>query len=647
MDIMNANIFEKIKKLKTSFKWLLALVAVFFILAGVASAVLFYVQNEYQDKIYPGVKINNIDLSGKTKQEAISLLNKKVTDLGKQGIKFKYQDTETSIEPSISSFGPDLAYTVYSYDIEDTVEKAYRIGRSDNWQKNIITKLNTYYNGKNISAEYNIKEKKIKELLKEEFSQYTEPAENASLKATKTEVNDEKIFEFTITPEKTGLVLDHDRAIQEMKEVLADVNMKKEIKLKSIKQYPQIHKKDCAGVVAEAENLMKNSPWELTYIKKQQKATGTPEVINSWEINKEQMASWLTLGKNNGHIRPVLDKEKVFSYLEETISPQVNKKPVNAKFEMKDGRVTEFRESEPGRKINLEKTVAGLIESFIEEQDKKTHIFVEKVESEYTNENVNDLGVKEKLGTGHSNFAGSPANRVHNIYVGANSMDGLLIKPGEEFSTMQALGEINKKTGYKPELVIKENETIPEYGGGLCQIGTTMFRAAIRSGLEITERRNHSYRVSYYEPPVGMDATIYNPHPDLRFKNDTDNHILIQSRIEGTDIYFDLWGTDDGRKVEITDPVVYNITRPKPPKIVETTKLKPGEERCTESAHNGANARFTYKVDYLSEDKEDKEREFYSYYQPWQKKCLIGIKEKTSTSTASSTQEMTATSTKE
>ena len=153
-------------------------------------------------------------------------------------------------------------------------------------------------------------------------------------------------------------------------------------------------------------------------------------------------------------------------------------------------------------------------------------------------ENFNDLGIKELLGSGHSNFYGSSANRRHNIRVGSNKLSGMIIKPGEEFSLVKALGDVNKETGYLFEMVIKGNKTVPEYGGGLCQVATTLFRAALQSGLPITERRNHSYRVSYYEP-AGTDATIYSPHPDLRFINDTGNNILIQARFESNDIYFD------------------------------------------------------------------------------------------------------------
>ncbi|MCD4694365.1 VanW family protein, partial [bacterium] len=188
---------------------------------------------------------------------------------------------------------------------------------------------------------------------------------------------------------------------------------------------------------------------------------------------------------------------------------------------------------------------------------------------------------------------------------------------------------------YKAELVIKGNKTVPEFGGGLCQVATTMFRTAITTGLKITERSSHSYRVFYYEP-AGTDATIYVPKPDFMFINDTPNHILIQYRIEGNDLFFDLWGTNDGRKVTSTDPVIYNITNPAPTKIIETTDLKPGERKCTESAHKGAEAYFDYIVEY--NDKEKKERRFYSKYSPWRAVCLEGV-EKLSTENNNTTGE--------
>jgi vancomycin resistance protein YoaR len=104
-----------------------------------------------------------------------------------------------------------------------------------------------------------------------------------------------------------------------------------------------------------------------------------------------------------------------------------------------------------------------------------------------------------------------------------------------------------------PELVIKENKTTPEFGGGICQVSSTLFRAAIYSGLKITERRNHSYPIRYYLP-YGMDATIYEPRPDFKFINNTPGPILILSEVVGTELTFRFFGTRDGRSVTVDGP---------------------------------------------------------------------------------------------
>ncbi len=107
-------------------------------------------------------------------------------------------------------------------------------------------------------------------------------------------------------------------------------------------------------------------------------------------------------------------------------------------------------------------------------------------------------------------------------------------------------------------LVIKNNKTVPEYGGGVCQVSTTMFRAAVYSGLEITERKSHAYPVKYYNPQ-GFDATVYLPSPDLKFKNNTGNWILIQAKIKDNNLTFEFYGKDDGRKVIVKGPYQYDF----------------------------------------------------------------------------------------
>ena len=210
-------------------------------------------------------------------------------------------------------------------------------------------------------------------------------------------------------------------------------------------------------------------------------------------------------------------------------------------------------------------------------------------------------------------------------------MNCLLIKPGETFSAIKAIGTIDEENGFKKELVIKDNKTTPEFGGGLCQIGTTLFRAALGSGLPLAERRNHSYRVTYYEP-AGTDATIYNPSPDLKFLNDTRGYVLIQTKIDGTKLIFEFWGKRDGRESSYTNPVIYNLVAPPPTKYIYTTELPVGQKKKIETAHKGADAYFKYTIKYPDE-RGLVEKTFNSHYKPWAEVWLIGA---TSTPTMSS-----------
>jgi vancomycin resistance protein YoaR len=169
---------------------------------------------------------------------------------------------------------------------------------------------------------------------------------------------------------------------------------------------------------------------------------------------------------------------------------------------------------------------------------------------------LQDLGIKELLATGYTTFYGSSPNRMHNINVGINKYNGALVKPGEEFSFNALLGEVDAANGFVQEKVIKKNKAEMEYGGGICQVSSTIYRAALFAGLPITERNPHSWKVSYYGQVLGhgLDATIYLGVSDVKFINDTPGYLLIQSYTDGAQAYFKFYGTSDGRTVTMDGP---------------------------------------------------------------------------------------------
>lgn len=285
---------------------------------------------------------------------------------------------------------------------------------------------------------------------------------------------------------------------------------------------------------------------ELTLLIQGEKRTIAVETIRGW---LEPYTREYT-GKEDVRI----SSEKMGEYLV-SISPLVNIQPVNAKFKLVDGKAEEFVPSEYGWRLDVD-TSKRIISDAIINGLKEAILPVEIIEPAITLNRVNELGITTLIGRGESDFKGSPLSRIHNIKVGSAKYNGEILKPGETFSFNSILGEVDEQSGYQPELVIKKGKLIYEYGGGLCQVSTTLFRAAIMAGLPILERRPHSFPVRYYDPQ-GFDATIYPGVVDLKFKNDTLNHILIQSRIEGTKLTFDIYGPTDGRKVALEGPLQY------------------------------------------------------------------------------------------
>ncbi len=237
-----------------------------------------------------------------------------------------------------------------------------------------------------------------------------------------------------------------------------------------------------------------------------------------------------------------------------TFSEQFSATPTNARLAMTESTISVVTPHQNGIILDVPKNSALVYDALTA---KKTSIplEVEIILADVRSDNIDELGLNDILGEGRSDFAGSSSKRIHNIKTAASKFDNMLIAPGDTFSFVTNLGAVNGTTGYVKEFVIRDNKTVPEYGGGVCQVSTTIFRGAVHTGMKISERRNHSYAVKYYAP-MGFDATIYLPAPDMKFVNNTDHYILLDTWMEGTELVFRYYGTDDGRTTEMNGPVV-------------------------------------------------------------------------------------------
>ena len=480
-----------------------------------------------------GVTVGNVAVGGNSWQGLEEVLRKEVEQFEKTPI--------TLILPDGSQEDVLPARLGIVIDITQTKEYAFTAGKARALPFNALAQLGALFAGVRLPAHGSVQEATLEQFIQQSLPSFHKPAQNATL------IYDPKQELFTAHPQEDGVVIDLAHFRGQLQARIADLSSDP-VELVQKKDTPRIALEGTQEAHDHANSFLDNLP-TLAY------------EDGSWTVEKQDVAAWINFyphPQDAGTLVARFDAKRIEEYLT-AFAPGMNREPVDARFSMENERVVTFQLAVPGRELDLAQSTRHITEVLEEGRaadEDITLVFKEK-EATITSEKIDELGITTLLAKGETTFTGSPKNRMHNISVGANKMQGLLIAPGEEFSFNDNLGEVDAASGFLPELVIKKGKTTPEYGGGLCQVSTTLFRAAIYAGLEILERYPHAYAVRYYGTP-GFDATIYPPHPDLRFKNNTAGYILVQEKIQGAKLTFELYGTSDKRTVEVKGPYLYD-----------------------------------------------------------------------------------------
>ena len=498
---------EKIKK--RDLDLLLALLGFFAFISIVFLASTFYSSN----RIYSGIYIAGIDVSGKTKEEAKSLLDDKIINY--EGAKFGNRKVKAT----------DIGIT---FNVDKTVDTAYFFGRSSNIIKGFKERFKAGLKRQNIGLELETNEK-LSAFILDETDKYntkvgsSKIAWKEGIEYTEGE-NGKRIL---ITETKLAL-------LNNVKNLNDNESLREEV----VKPDIILNKKDIAMI----EDKVK-------------KPIVIDENGKSRQINPGDMIGWFILHNEKDDyaltaylwpkhqstkVTATVNSEEVSRYVEK-LSKGIDVSAKNAVLKGENGKIVVDQDSKDGLELDKADATSHII-SAVNGSDKTVRLKVATKKAEVREDNLAELGIKELVSVGTSNFSGSPSNRIHNFKTGASKFNGVIIKPGEAFSFNKILGPVDASTGYLPELVIKENKTVPEYGGGLCQVSSTSFRAALNAGFPILERVNHAYPVVYYYP-LGTDATIYLPSPDFKFKNDSTSYILIQTSVSGNTLKFEFYGT--------------------------------------------------------------------------------------------------------
>lgn len=601
---------------------------------GVGSVLVFVVMGglyvygySYRDRVLPGVSIGSIPVAGMSESELTGFLQNMLNKLIDDQLRFVFENedkiSEFSLYPVIVTDG--AVFDLVQIDIPTEVNSVLAYGKGKNSLTTALAAVKSIVTTPQLSLQsVKIDQERITEELKEYISQYEVMPKTAGV-----EIVSFQPLVYSITTSSVGHVFRYDQFVGQVVAAWSRLESP-QIVIKREDIYPQVKEDDVKKIIDRLPKVLERGSITIGF-----KDSGTNKIYD-WSVGSDTLRHWLEVQKvEDNKFVFGLNKDQVLNYINSVIVTKVNVEARDAKFKISaTGLVEEFQVSRPGVKVDVDKTYGLLNEAFVQRTyrdegvGKSIQLSVVQTEPNTTTGEANNLGITEILGQGLSNFSGSPTNRIKNIRNAVKKLNGVLVKPGDDFSAITYTQPYTLEGGYLPELVIKGNEIKPEIGGGLCQIGTTLFRMAMNSGLPIISRRNHSLVIGYYNDLEnglpGTDATIYEPAPDFKFKNDTGHHILIETNmnVDTGFLTFTLWGTSDGRKGYYEKPVVKRWIPHGETKIIETTKLAPGEKQC-QHAYIGAETSFTY-IRELPDGTKD-ETVYESYYRPLPEICLVGV----------------------
>jgi len=263
-------------------------------------------------------------------------------------------------------------------------------------------------------------------------------------------------------------------------------------------------------------------------------------------------------------------------------------------------------ESRTGVKLDLERFKEEITESLkcLDEEEYISNLPVIISDPRITTQNIlAELAINEKLGTYSTTLKNKEENTIYNIKLASEVINGILVKPQDIFSFNKYVGPAEKVDGYKESTIIANGIFVNGYGGGICQVSSTLYNAVLLANLPILERYNHSvYGEATKYVPLGQDAAIFYGFKNLRFKNNTDHAIVIFSKVFRDTLQVNIFGGDkDEAEVKIISKdkkvIDYQIIREK------DSKLEAGQEIIVQEGVPGYQIK-TYRI--IRKDGEEK-----------------------------------------
>lgn len=566
----------------------------------VAATALAY-QIAIQDRVVPGVNVAGLDIGGLTRTEAAAALSERFQDV--EDVVYSFYDGARRWTATSGELG-------LSFPAEELVGRAISIGRGADGRRSLRQQADAWFNGANLGVTLQFDSAVARAFLAVLAAELHIERRDASLRLDGMAV--------ITDPGVTGRALDIEATLAALSQAILTADGEREIALIINERAPR------QWNIAEAAakiNTALSTPLHLVGTDRQ------GALLRPWVISQEQIRSALEVtlrADGEGRRYEVgLDLSALQRYLA-TLSPALSKAAVDGLFDFDPitGSLTAISPSSAGRQLNVEATMQRLEAAIFHPLNRRVAMVFEPLTPRYHEGIIAaELGITELVAEATTYYWGSWPNRRANIAIGAGALNGIIIAPGAEFSFNHHLGDITPEAGYLEGSVILGGATVTGIGGGICQVSTTMFRAAFRGGYAITERNSHGYRVGYYEyagAGPGLDAAIWQPEIDLRFQNNTPHHLLIESSFLGAKdaLQFRIYSTRHWR-TEIESAVIRDVVPAPEAKYIEAADLYAGQIRQIDYAADGADV-WVYRNIYDMAGALVKREQTFTRYQPWQ-----------------------------
>lgn len=563
---------------------------------------LFVYQIGVSGRVAPGVSAYGVPLGGKTPTEAADLLAGALTYPDDTVFTLRYGDQFWQFT---------AAELGLSFDVEATVQAAYALGHDGTPAQNLIQQAQLWFNGGAVNPVLLYDEAATLAALDDIAAQIASPPQDAALLIEGTTVR-------TI-PAQPGTVVDAAAALTTIRERLLALGPGGEIPLTVREVQPTVtNAEETAAFVRAAISQ------PITLVA--QDANGAP--LGPWVIQPQQIAPLVQVAlEDRADGTRAYTASVDFSGFAPTIqqlAPGLIIPARDGRFHFNDatGQLEPILPAVDGRALNVAETIRRMEEAAFRTGDRTVPLAFDYTLARYHNGiTAAELGITGQVASSRTFFTGSTAARRQNIERGAEIFDGVIVAPGETFSFNDILGDVSEENGFAEGAIIFGGRTVKGIGGGICQVSTTVFRAAFTGGFPIVERYSHGYRVGYYElggVGPGLDAAIFTPTADFKFQNDTDYHLLMETEFmpEIDAVEFRFYSTNPGRQVTISEPVLRNITPPTPTIYEVNRNLQPGQQLQVDWSQEGGDVIITRTIKDLDGNTLER-RDYGTFYQPW------------------------------